>query len=232
MTETQNSKSLVFQAGADLCGITPVDRFADAPPGFRPTDIFPDCKSVIVFARRLPVHSLFIDNCVPYTHVNDVITHEVDLLTIDIARRLEDSGMRVVIIPSDDPYLYWEPDRQYGRAILSLRHAGYLAGLGVLGDNTLLINDTYGNMIQLGAVLVDRSLDGDPLAEYDACPADCSLCIDACPVGALDGFTVNQQLCRPKSNFVTPKGYPLKTCSVCRSICPQYNGLIRHRTPK
>ena len=230
MIDSHDVKNLVMKAGADLCGIAPVERFADAPLGFHPSDIFGDCKAVVVFAKRLPTQSLFIDNCIPYTHVNDVVTREVDLMTIDISRRLEDVGIRNVIIPSDDPYLHWEPDRQYGRAILSLRHAGYLAGLGVLGDNTLLINDIYGNMIQLGAVLVDRALDGDPAAEYDACPEDCSLCLDACPQQALDGATVNQKRCRPKSNQVTPKGYTIKTCSICRSICPQCTGLNGHRT--
>jgi len=227
--ESQEVKELVLRTGADLCGIAPAQRFSNAPPGFRPTDIFADCKSVVVFAKRLPVQSLFVDNCIPYTHVNDVITREVELLTIDISRRLEDIGIRNVIIPSDDPYHHWEPNRHYGRAILSLRHAGYLAGLGIMGDNTLLINNTYGNMIQLGAVLVDLSLSGDPLADYDACPEDCSLCMEACPQQALDGTTVNQQLCRPKSNHVTPKGYTLKTCSICRSICPQCTGLTKRQ---
>ncbi len=31
-------KKLALQKGADLCGIAPVERFRDAPEGFRPTD--------------------------------------------------------------------------------------------------------------------------------------------------------------------------------------------------
>ncbi|MGB2698068.1 MAG: hypothetical protein WBD28_09475 [Candidatus Zixiibacteriota bacterium] len=138
---------------------------------------------------------------------------------------MENYGIKAVLIPTDDPYEHWEPERSYGRAILSLRHAGHLAGLGVLGRNTLLLNKDYGNMVQIGAVLVDIELQEDPIATYEGCPPDCSICIDSCPQGALDGKTVNQQLCRPLSNYITEKGYILKRCNLCRRVCPYNVGI-------
>ncbi|RJP17227.1 MAG: epoxyqueuosine reductase [Candidatus Abyssobacteria bacterium SURF_5] len=218
-------KETVISLGADLCAIAPVDRFADAPTGFHPQDICSDCRSVLVFAKRLPLATISAKSCIPYTFANSAVTQEVDLLTLEISRSLELSGIGAVPIPSDDPYEHWEPNRSYGRAILSLRHAGYLAGLGILGKNTLLINDRYGNMIQLGAVLLDVDLAGDPLAIYEACPQSCRLCIDSCPAGALDGETVNQHLCRPLSIFRNEKGYLLKKCYECRAVCPHFAGL-------
>lgn len=225
MTETKRVKELIFKLGADLCGIAPTARFKDAPEGFKPEDIYEECKSVVVFAKRVPVSSLDISSCVPYTYVNNIITQEVDRLGILISTNIETLNIKAVPIPSDDPYEYWEPKTSYGRAILSLRHAGYLAGLGVIGKNALLINEEYGNMIQFGAVLVNIELEGDPLAAYQACPADCRICIDSCPQGALDGITVNQELCRPLSNFVSDKGYILKRCNTCRKVCPNKFGL-------
>ena len=74
------------------------------------------------------------------------------------------------MIPSDDPFESWDPERQHGQAILSLRHAGYFAGLGQLGKNNLLINEKFGNMIQIGALLLADRLAPDPLAAYEACP--------------------------------------------------------------
>ena len=47
-------KEIFTKLGADLCGIANVERFANAPSGFHPQDIFADCKSVIVFAKHLP----------------------------------------------------------------------------------------------------------------------------------------------------------------------------------
>jgi len=134
-------KDVASKLGADLCGIASIDRFADAPAGFRPTDIYANCKSVAVFAKKLPSNPLHLANCVPYTHVNDLITRDIDMLTLSLSLELEKIGISNVLVPSDDPYEHWEPGKMYGRAILSLRHAGYLAGLGKSGKNTPLIND-------------------------------------------------------------------------------------------
>ena len=106
---------------------------------------------------------------------------------------------------------------------MSLRHAGYLAGLGFLGKNTLLINDKYGNVIQIGALLLEIELEGDPIINQ-SCPENCNLCIENCPVNALDGNTVNQKKCRSLSMYKTEKGYILKKCYLCRKICPKING--------
>lgn len=225
MIDSSGVKHLLRDLGADLCGIAPAERFDGAPAGFRPTDIYEECRSVVVFARKVPGECLFASNCVPYTHVNALVTREVDDLTLAATRVLEEQGIGAVPIPTDDPYEHWEPERAYGRAILSLRHAGQLAGLGVLGRNTLLINERYGNMIQIGAVLLNAELQADPLARYEVCPPRCRLCLDSCPPAALDGQTVDQGLCRPLSNFRTEKGYVLKTCWLCRRVCPAALGL-------
>jgi hypothetical protein len=42
-------RNLILSLGADVCGFARIDRFADAPVGYKPTDIFPDCRSVISF---------------------------------------------------------------------------------------------------------------------------------------------------------------------------------------
>ncbi len=222
-------KEMAKSLGACLCGIAPSGRFSHAPVGFRPTDIYKNCRAVIVFAKRIPAETLFAESCVPYTHVNVLATLEVDRIASEMSLHLQDKGIGAVPVPSDDPYEHWQAERAYGRAILSLRHAGYLAGLGVLGKNSLLVNKRHGNMIQLGAVLVNANLEGDPVDASEACPPSCRLCLDSCPAKALDGTTVNQQLCRPLSNCVTEKGYTLKKCNLCRSVCPNSLGICHDR---
>lgn len=211
--------------GADLCGVAPADRFAGAPPGHMPQDIFPDCRSVIVFAKRVPPGTLYAKTSVPYTQSSRVVNQELDRLANRLSLVLEDMGMRAVPIPADDPYEHWMPERQHGLGILSMRHAGHLAGLGVLGRNTLLKNDRYGNMLQIGAVLVDAEIEPDPLATYEACPDGCRRCIDSCPSRALDGVTVDQALCRPTSSITSPKGHALIGCYTCRRVCPHRQGM-------
>jgi len=46
-------KEIMQSLGADLCGIASLDRFADAPEGYHPSDVFPPCKSVF------PLHAGF-----------------------------------------------------------------------------------------------------------------------------------------------------------------------------
>lgn len=58
-------KTMAPESGADICGIASVDRFHAAPEGFRPTDIYRDCRSVLVFAKSLPTASLFASGCIP-----------------------------------------------------------------------------------------------------------------------------------------------------------------------
>lgn len=225
MINSKNIKQIIKDLGADLCGIASIDRFKNAPEGFHPIDIYAECKSVIVFLKRTPKSSIYAVNCIPYTFVNSMIMKIIDKLTIDILYRLEELGINCVPIPTDDPYEYWESERSYGRAILSLRHAGYLSGLGVIGKNTLLINDIYGNMIQIGAILVDIELEADPIVTYKGCIDSCNICIESCPQQALNTKTVNQALCRPISNFKHEKGYTLKKCNICRIKCPNAFGI-------
>jgi epoxyqueuosine reductase len=225
MLNSQLVKKIASDLELELCGIAPVNRFNEAPEGFHPKDIYKKCKTVIVFAKTIPKGSLYASSFVPYSHLGSLIIQEVDNLTVKFVRKLEELGIGAVPIPSDDPYEYWESDRLYGRAILSLRHAGHLAGLGILGKNNLLINDKYGNMIQLGAILVNIDLEGDPIVEYEGCPEDCEICLNSCPKGALDGNTVNQRLCRSYSIYNHEKGYVLKRCNTCRKICPNALGI-------
>ena len=218
-------REVAIKNGVDLFGIASVDRFENAPKGFHPKDIYSKAETVIAFAIKLPTETLYADNPIPFTHVNTLAMQKMDLITYDISTELDKLGLKNILIPTDDPYLYWDNDKQEGRAILSLRHVGYLAGLGKLGRNNLLINKDYGNMIQIGALLTDSRFEPDPLADYEVCPPNCRICLDNCPQNALTGDTVIQKNCRPISNYKTEKGYTIKKCFECRKKCPRVLGL-------
>jgi len=221
-------KSLAIKVGADLCGIAPIERFREAPEGFKPTDIYPSTQSVFVFAKRVPQAALLSRSPVPYKFVSDVILDEVLRITCDLSLRLQDLGVTAVPIPSE-PYEYWDAEKKEGKGILSLKHAGHLAGLGIMGKNTLLTNKKLGNRITLGALLLNVSLKGDPIAKYQICKEDCNACITRCPANALDGKSVVQKLCREKSQLTTPKGYSLYVCNACRTVCPSGEGVRKKR---
>jgi epoxyqueuosine reductase len=134
-------KSLARNLGADLCGIAPVERFRDAPAGFRPTDVFPQAKSVVALAKRFPEGPFHSRSLIPYTAANDVFLQEITRITVLLCAGIEaETGARAVPVPSE-PYEYWDVENREGKGLLSLKHAAWLAGLGVITANSLLTND-------------------------------------------------------------------------------------------
>jgi len=224
MLSAEKIKSIAIGLGADQCGIAGTDRFHGAPDGFRPTDIWIQCRSVIVFLKHMPYEVLHAGNPVVYTHTANILYDALDEIGINLCFELEKYGIRAIPVPTDVPYLAWDAENMHGKGILSMRHAAYNAGLGILGRNTLLINRDLGNMVYIGAILVGATIDADPIVTDLTCAADCNICIEACPVKALDGVTVNQQRCRKFSTLEHPRGWDIYTCSKCRQACPLSTG--------
>ncbi len=217
-------KEILISLGADLCGIANIDRFYGAPKGFHPTDIYKECKSVIVFGLCLPKGTAFVDPKFIYGRFNDLNAEKLDYICSSACKEIEKLGAIAVPIPSDSPYEYWDSDKMEGRGLLSLKHAAALAGLGQLGKNTLLINKKHGNMLTLGALLTNLDLKSDPLSQ-ELCSRNCRLCLDNCPQKALDGSTVNQKLCREYAYGVSKRGFSTVNCNKCRVICPKALGM-------
>jgi len=233
MVRSRTIKKRIIQYGADICGVAPVARFVDAPKGFHPCDIYPDCRSVVVFASHFPLSTLQAKTNAPYTLVRNKMVDKLDGISFHASGELETEGVVSVPIPSAEPYEYWDADLTHGRGILSLKHAGFLAGLGVLGKNTLLLNEIFGNMIWLGAILVSIDLEPDPIPSYEGCISSCTLCIDSCPQHALDGITIDQKLCRERSISYTYGGGWVLSCNICRKVCPYHKDLLKkHRKKK
>lgn len=227
MTRALEIKKIVLTLGADLCGIASVDRFDKAPDGFHPKDLYSEGKSVIVFAKKLPESIFYSNSFIPYSFVDDIALQEILRLSFEISVKLEKLNISAMPIPSE-PYEYWDKDSMTGKGMISLKHAGYLAGLGVIGRNSLLCNPEFGNLIKLGAVIANVDIEADPIINYDFCSDNCNLCIDNCPSGALGGKSVIQRNCRLNSEGSTKKGAPITICNNCRKICPNRTGWIRN----
>lgn len=220
MYTSTDVKVIASTLGADACGIANIERFSNAPKGFNPAEVYDKCKSVIVFLKQMPSEAIMANNPVPYTHTAYLIYSELDRIGLNLCRQLDKIGISAVPVPTDTPYLYWDAKRTHGMGIISLRHAGYLAGLGFLGRNTLLINSNFGNMIYIGAVLANASLEPSPLVDNVGCPPNCKVCLDSCPSKALNSITVDQSLCRKTSFYKNERGFDIYACNKCRKSCP------------
>ncbi|MDF2565814.1 MAG: hypothetical protein K0Q53_2218, partial [Massilibacillus sp.] len=213
------------ELGADLCGIASVERFADAPAGFHPTDIFKECKSVIVIAVRMPISMFASSSQGIYTFAHFRVFDKLNSITFNLTEKLEKCEISAVPVPASEPYEYWDESRRHGQGILSLKHAAVRAGLGSMGKNTLLVNTQFGNMILLGAVLSSKEFEPDKMANDQACIPGCRICLDNCPASALDGNTIEQSKCRSVCGKTTEGGGFVYSCNLCRTLCPHKQGV-------
>ena len=208
-------KNKLYSMGADLCGIASVDRFEAAPQGFHPNDVLPSCKSVISYGIRFVSGTISCKSDVPYTLVRNVLSQRMDNISVEFCIDMEKSGVLAIPIITNQSFL--DPRTGRNRCIVSAKHAAQAAGLGTIGRHSLLLTPEFGSMLWLGTILTEYELEPDPLKQ-PVCN-DCGLCVDICPVGALDSEEVDQAKCWNYA-FQEPKGGYCITCHKCRDICP------------
>jgi len=192
-------KKIVEQEGVLMGAARAESLNASAPRGFRPMDLMPEAKSVLVFAKPLPLSVFLTPASVKNTfYQRSAYMHYLlmDKLADAASMLIQDAGSLALPIPAYSPLKFHEGEP---RGHISLKHAAAAAGLGKLGRNTLLINERHGNIMRLGALLTTmewpRYARND---DFDPCPPDCHACERACPIGAIHGGTVDKLACLGK----------------------------------
>ena len=117
------------------------------------------------------------------------------------------------------------------------REGAARAGVGFYGKNTLLITRRHGSWVVLGTLISDQEI--EPSAPLDAGCGSCTLCIDACPTGALDEpGTLDSTRCLSywtQAPAPIPEPYraalgPLVYgCDICQDACPWNRGVEKRR---
>jgi epoxyqueuosine reductase len=117
------------------------------------------------------------------------------------------------------------------------REAAARAGVGFYGKNTMLITRRHGSWVVLGTLVTDVEIEPTPPLELDC--GSCTLCIEACPTGALDEpGTVDSTKCLSywtQAPAAIPEAYRSELgaqvygCDICQDVCPWNRGIERRR---
>jgi epoxyqueuosine reductase len=118
------------------------------------------------------------------------------------------------------------------------REAAVRSGVGFYGKNTMLITRRHGSWVVLGTLVTDVEIDAGAPLELDC--GSCTLCIDACPTGALDEpGTLDATRClsywtqAPETiphEYRAELGAQVYGCDICQDVCPWNRGIEKRRS--
>lgn len=150
-----------------------------------------------------------------YFHHYRTVNAFLDQIALRLANFIQDKGFYALPIPASQIV-----DWQNQIAHLSHKKIGYLAGLGWIGKNNLLVNKILGSQFRLVSILTDMPLKIDKPSK-DNCQT-CRLCIEVCPSGAIKENPSDFQHLRcfeKLKEFQKQRLVDQYICGVCVNAC-------------
>ena len=242
-------KTRALELGFDLCGIAPVDAFVElnALPGWlargfggRMTYLNRTARKRADVRRWLPSARSVVSVACLYHTDRPYAVERVDPGRADLARYAWGDDYHDVMGPRLQALMDWmgassEPAFEARWCVddgpVQERVYAMHAGLGWIGKHTCLINHDFGSWFLLGEIATNLALEPDQPA-FDRC-GSCTLCLEACPTGAivepyvLDATRCVSYLTIEVRGAIPPqqhRGVGLRVfgCDICQEVCP-YN---------
>ncbi|WP_297519384.1 tRNA epoxyqueuosine(34) reductase QueG [uncultured Clostridium sp.] len=129
------------------------------------------------------------------------------------------------------------------------RYIAYLAGIGFVGKNNMIITKEHGSYVFLGEIITDINIAYDDIrsykeiSEFKEC-GDCDICYKECPTKSINKFKKNSNICMSyitqkkeiDDKFLKIMNGRIFGCDSCQLECP-YNidveySLIEEFKPK
>lgn len=243
-------KYLLNELMMDVVGIASAESLKDEPQGYRPTDILPGAKSVVVFGKSFPdgaVQSAFrkfedgikAAESVYSTYTNELCPNIVLLFdTFNACEFLERSyGFTAVPLQSGamqngvaintDLPLFSGP---YKAGLpMNLKNAALAAGLGEIGWSTHFLTPEFGPRIQIGAFITNLELEPDePYSGPQLCdPIKCGVCTAICPTHAIKAPSEGKKLVSVCGKTCELTDFVPNRCSVAAmALRKKYEGAL------
>jgi len=190
-----------------------------------PTRLLAGCQTIITLAY--PYSSI-----IPTTPEGLRIARYSQFPDDDYHHRLRQLGKKMIAVIEEQ---YPESRNRFcvDSAPILERSLAYAAGLGFFGKNNSLIRPGYGSYFYLAEILTTADFDFSPGRSLESQCADCHLCLDACPTGALEKpYTIKATKCLSyltiedkreiEEEFAAKMGDCFFGCDRCQEVCP-YN---------
>ena len=186
-------KTKAISLGADVVGVAPVNRWDKyVPEGYRPYDLLPNAKSVIVVGARGPTAGAWKS---PNSRLMEVLGLDFanDRAIAALTNWVEDEFKHKAIQAPGLSVAGHQP-------LFSYMLAAVLAGLGTRSfAANIVLNPKFG-LLYYSACITTLEIQSDEMLEQDVCPAPMCIatykhigktpCMAACPAedgGCLDG---------------------------------------------
>ncbi len=185
--------------GAQVCGIADATAFdEETPEGFRPRDLLPNARSVIVVGGAQPRAGEWISPSVD-TMTTTSTADRINSVARKLAQEIENRyGYYALFVPPGT--------RKGNQPFLSLMLAAELAGVGTRSLAGPILHPAYGFLYYAG-VITTLPLNADGRLREPVCPAPSCLemwerdgttpCLSICPAkngGCLDGKIENGRI--------------------------------------
>ncbi len=196
------------------------------PSGLRPFPHLPYAISLGIPLSKTVVSSIRNGPTHTYFHHYRTTNAYLDNVALRLMLFIEQQGKNAVYIPASQTV---DPDGL--RGFFSHKMAAVLSGLGGIGKNALFISDRFGPALRLSTVLTDYPVKTGSPAQNPC--INCSLCVKACPSGALTGEAWYPGI--PRDDLIDAKKCSLHmkkayrhigrgaVCGICMAVCPLCN---------
>jgi hypothetical protein len=198
------------ECGLDLVGVANIERFKNAPRRMHPASIFPECRSVIVVARRILrgnwrglEEGTYWPTYTYYGYHGLLNSFFIPVGVYETACLIEDGGWEAVpyypgVPETQPPEQPLRPGAPGPNVHLAIRIAAIAAGLGECGWAKVFMTKKFGPRVRLHAILTDMELEPDPLVEPGTLCDRCMNCVKGCQANAIphvrEGRTVKIEI--------------------------------------